>query len=176
MINFADNVITSQVLNADYGISSLFFLNIFSWWHSGDMDILISLCRQSVCIQFLVGDIFMSQFILLYTFFPFFFYNAVNEHFFQVMGTCFCGNFHVNSLLCHSQTLHDSCCSSLCLVHGQLKEPLNLVYKLIIIALIWNNWSPFQFSKCQNSCVETINITMINAITMAPGLWTSLEG
>ena len=30
MINFADNVITSQVPNADYGISSLFFLNIFS--------------------------------------------------------------------------------------------------------------------------------------------------
>ena len=98
---------------------------------------------------------------MLYTFSPFF-YNAVNEHFFQVMGTCFCGNFHVNSLLCHSQTLHDSCCSSLCLVHGQLNDPSNLVYKLIIIALIWNNWSPFQFSKCRNIHVKTITIDWCN--------------
>lgn len=139
------------------------------------MDILISLCRQSVCIQFLVGDIFIYQFILLYTFSPFF-YNAVNEHIFQVMGTCFCGNFYVNSLLCHSQTLRDSCCPSLCLAHGWFKDPSNLVYKLIIIALIWNIQSPFQFSKCQNSCVKTINMIMTDAITMAPGLWTSLEG
>ena len=99
---------------------------------------------------------------MLYTFFPLFFYNAVNEHFFQVMGTCFCGNFHVNSLLCHSQTLHDSCCSSLCLVHGWFKDPSNLVYKLIIIALIWNNWSPFQFSKCWNIRVKTITIDWCN--------------
>ena len=102
-------------------------------------------------------------------FFPFFFYNAVNEHFFQVMGTCFCGNFHVNSLLCHSQTLRDSCCSSLCLVHRWFKDPSNLVYKLIIIALIWNNWSPFQFSKCRNIHVKTITIDWCNH---NPGLWT----
>ena len=98
---------------------------------------------------------------MLYTFSPFF-YNAVNEHFFQVMGTCFCGNFHVNSLLCHSQTLRDSCCSSLCLVHGWFKDASNLVYKLIIIALIWNIRSPLQFSEFRNSHVKTITIDQCN--------------
>ena len=45
--------------------------------------------------------------------------------------------FHVNSPLCPSQTLRDSCCSSLCLAHGRFEDPSNLVFKLII-ALIWD--------------------------------------
>ena len=69
------------------------------------------------------------------------------------MGTCFRGNFHVNSLLCHSQTLGDSRCSSLCLAHGRFEVPSNLVFKLII-TLIWNIRSPFQCSKCRNSRVK----------------------
>ena len=69
------------------------------------------------------------------------------------MGTCFRGNNHVNSLLCHSQTLGDSRCSSLCLAHGRFEDPSNLVFKLII-TLIWNIRSPFQFSKCRNSRVK----------------------
>ena len=77
------------------------------------------------------------------------------------MGTCFCGNFHGNSLVCHSQTLHDSCCSLLCLVHGRFKDPSNLVLELII-ALIWNIQSPLQFSECWNSRVKTITIDWCN--------------
>ena len=65
-------------------------------------------------------------------------------------------------MLCHSQTLCDSCCSLICLVHGQLKDPSNLVLKLIIIALILNNWSPFQFSKCWNIRVKTLTIDWCN--------------
>ena len=48
------------------------------------------------------------------------------------MGTCFRGNFHVNSLLCLSQTLRDSRWSSSCLAHEQFENPSNLVFKLII--------------------------------------------
>ena len=76
------------------------------------------------------------------------------------MGTCFRRNFHVNSLLCHSQTLRDSRCSSLCLAHGLFEDPSDLVSNLII-ALIWN---------LRNSRVKTINIATIEAITMAPRL------
>ena len=101
--------------------------------------------------------------------------NAVNWHFFNVMGTCFRGNFHVDSLLCYSQTLRDSRCSSLCSAHGWLKDPSNLAFKLII-TLIWNIRSPFKFRKCRNSRGKTINIPTIDAITIAPGLWTSSEG
>ena len=39
------------------------------------------------------------------------------------------------SLLCHSQTLRDSRCSSLCLAHGRFKDPSNLVFKLIIAVI-----------------------------------------
>ena len=101
--------------------------------------------------------------------------NAVNWHFFKLMGTCFRGNFHVNSLLCYSQTLRDSRCCSLCSAHGRLKDPSNLAFKLII-TLIWNIRSPFKFRKCRNSRGKTINIPTIDAITIAPGLRTSSEG
>ena len=80
-------------------------------------------------------------------------------------------NFHVRSLLCHSLTLRDSRCSSLCSAHGRFENPSYLVLKLIL-ALIWNIRSPFQFSKCRNSRVKTINFATIDAITMALGLRT----
>ena len=82
------------------------------------------------------------------------------------MSTCIRGNFHVSSLFCHSLTLRDSRCSSLCSVHGRFENPSYLVLKLIL-ALIWNIRSPFQFSKCRNSRVKTINFATIDAITMA---------
>ena len=75
-------------------------------------------------------------------------------------------NFHVSNLFCHSLTLRDSRCSLLCLVHGQFENPSYLVLKLIL-ALIWNIRSPFQFIKCRNSRVKTINFATIDAITMA---------
>ena len=82
------------------------------------------------------------------------------------MSTCIRGNFHVSSLFCHPLTLRDSRCSSLCLAHGRFENPSYLVLKLIL-ALIWNIRSPFQFSKCRNSRVKTINFATIDAITMA---------
>ena len=84
------------------------------------------------------------------------------------MGKFFRGNFHVNSLICYSQTLRDSRWSSLCLAQGRFEDPSNLVFKLII-ALIWNIRSPFQYSKCRNRRVKTVYIVMITAITLAPG-------
>ena len=60
---------------------------------------------------------------------------------------------------------------SLCSVHGRFENPSYLVLKLIL-ALIWNIRSPFQFSKCRNSRVKTINFATIDAITMALGLRT----
>ena len=77
--------------------------------------------------------------------------------------------------ICNSQTLRNSCCSSLRLAHRRFVDPSNLVF-MLIIALIWNIRNPFQFGKCRNSRVKTINIATIDAITMAPGLRTSSEG
>ena len=85
------------------------------------------------------------------------------------MSTCFRGNFNVSSLFCHSLTLRDSRCSSLCSVHGRFENPSYLVL-ILILALIWNIRSPFQFSKCRNSRVKTINFAAIDPITMALGL------
>ena len=77
--------------------------------------------------------------------------NAVNWHFFNVMGTCFRGNFHVDSLLCYSQTLRDSRCSSLCSAHERrLKDPSNLAFKLII-TLTCNIRSPFKFRNVETA-------------------------
>lgn len=73
-----------------------------------------------------------------------------------------------------SQTLPDPRCSSLRLAHGQFEDPSNLVFRLII-ALIWNIRSPFQFSKYRNSRVKAINIATIDAIAMALRLRTTSE-